>query len=225
MNDDYYKAYENRYREVYKTNNLWEIPKPTVEVIETINKYNISKNSKILELGSGEGRDAIYLLEKGYNVLALEYSISAINKCNQLTNNKYLNNFKQFDIINDKLASKFDFIYSIAVIHMFVEEKHRKQFLDFIYSHLYKSGIALIIAMGSGKEEYTSNINEAFEEVERINANTNEKILVAKTSCRVKSMNNMLKEIKSSNLKIIESKVIDDVPGFDKCCFFVVSKN
>ena len=92
MEDEYYKAYEERYKKVHESNNLWEIPKPTPEVLNTINKYKITKDSKILELGSGEGRDAIFLLDKGYNVLALEYSISAVNKCKELTNNKYPNN-------------------------------------------------------------------------------------------------------------------------------------
>lgn len=225
MEDEYYKAYEKRYKKVYESNNLWEIPKPTPEIFNTINKYKISKDSKILELGSGEGRDAIFLLDKGYNVLALEYSISAVGKCMELTNNKYPNNFKQFDIMQDRLPGKYDFIYSIAVIHMFVEEHHRKKFYDFIYEHLSKDGKALIISMGNGEDEYKSDINMAFDEVERTNINSNEKVTVASTSCCIKSIPNMIKEIENSNLKIIENKIIEDVPNFDKCCCFIVEKN
>ncbi len=225
MKDEYYKAYEERYKKVHESNNLWEIPKPSSEVLNTINKYKISKSSKILELGSGEGRDAIFLLDKGYNVLALEYSISAVNKCKELTNNKYSNNFKQFDLMQDTLPGEYDFIYSVAVIHMFVEEKHRQKFYDFIREHLSNTGKALIIAMGNGKDEYKSDINKAFNEVERTNTNSNEKVIIASTSCRIKSISNMLKEIENSNLKVIENKIIEDVPGFDKCCCFIVEKN
>ena len=203
MEDEYYKAYEERYKKVHESNNLWEIPKPTPEVLNTINKYKITKDSKILELGSGEGRDVIFLLDKGYNVLALEYSISAVNKCKELTNNKYPNNFKQFDLMQDTLSGEY----------------------DFIYEHLSNTGKALIIAMGNGKDEYTSDINMAFNEVERTNINSNERVIVASTSCRIKSISNMLKEIESSNLKVIENKIIEDVPGFDKCCCFIVEKN
>ena len=39
MEDEYYKAYEERYKKVHESNNLWEIPKPTPEVLNTINKY------------------------------------------------------------------------------------------------------------------------------------------------------------------------------------------
>lgn len=225
MKDEYYKAYEERYKKVHESNNLWEIPKPTPEVLNTINKYKISKSSKMLELGSGEGRDAIFLLDKGYNVLALEYSISAVNKCKELTNNKYPNNFKQFDLMQDTLSGEYDFIYSVAVIHMFVEEKHRKKFYDFIHEHLSNTGKALVIAMGNGKDEYKSDINMVFNEVERKNMNINERVTVVSTSCRIKSISNMLKEIENSNLKVIENKIIEDVPGFDKCCCFIVEKN
>ena len=94
MKEDYYKAYEKRYSQVHQTGQLWEMHKYSREVIDTINEYNITKDDKILDLGCGEGRDAIYLLDNGYNVLAVDYSTSAIQKCNELTENKYKNNFK-----------------------------------------------------------------------------------------------------------------------------------
>lgn len=224
MENEYYKAYEKRYNQSHKNGHLWEIKKPTKEVLNAIIKYNITKEQKILELGCGEGRDAILLLNKGYNVLAVDYSISAILKCNELTKNKYNNNFKLFDLIIDKMEDKFDFIYSIAVIHMFVNEEHRKKIYQFIYEHLNKLGKALIIAMGDGKEEYTSDIFIAFNDVERININTNKKVMVANTSSKIKSMINMSKEIEDSNLKIIESMIVDDLPNFSKCECFIVEK-
>ena len=173
MKEDYYKAYEKRYSQVHQTGQLWEMHKYSREVIDTINEYNITKDDKILDLGCGEGRDAIYLLDNGYNVLAVDYSTSAIQKCNELTENKYKNNFKQFDLITDNIDEKFDFIYSIAVIHMFVNEKHRQKFYQFIYNHLKENGKALVIAMGDGKKEYSSDVNNAFLNSERININNN----------------------------------------------------
>ena len=222
--NNYYKAYEERYSEVHRNGILWEDINPTREVLDTILKYNISKDNKILELGCGEGRDAIYLLNKGYNLLAVDYSKSAILKCNQLTNNEYKDNFKQFDLIEDTLEEQYDFIYSIAVIHMLVNKEHRKTFYDFIYNHLKPNGKALIIAMGDGKTEYSSDTSMAFEKVERININSNKKMQVACTSCCIKSLKNMLKEIKNSGLTILEYKIVDDLTSFDKCEVFVVEK-
>lgn len=220
--DKYYKAYDKRYKQVYKLSELWEVTDKTPTVINTILKYNISKSNKILELGCGEGRDAFYLLKEGYNILAVDYSKTVINKCNELTNNKYVNNFRQFDIIEDKLDEKFDFIYSVAVIHMFVEQNDRDTFYKFIKKHLTGTGIALIISMGDGQSEFKTNINDAFNNAKRKNINSGKDIMVAKTSCRVKNMTNMEKEIINNGLKIIDEGILDDVPNFDKCMFFIV---
>lgn len=192
--------------------------------MDVIDKYNINKNDKILDLGCGEGRDSIYLLDNGYNVLAVDYSINVINKCNELTNNKYINNFKQFDLIKDKLNDKYKFIYSIAVLHMFVEDNHRNSFYKCIYNHLEEDGIALIISMGDGVKEYKSNIEEAFNDAKRINTNNNVLVNVVSTSCCIKNIDNIKEEIENNELKILDISIVDDLPNFDKCICAVVSK-
>ena len=222
--EEYYKAYEKRYSQVYKTDSIWESNIPTKEVIDVIKKYNIKKDSKILDLGCGEGRDARYLLDNGYDVMAFDYSRSAINKCNELSNNKYINNFKQFDLIVDGCEEMYDFIYSIAVIHMFVLDIHRKKFYDFIYKHLKNDGKCLIIVMGDGKSEYSTDISNAFDNSYRVNINNNKKIMVANTSCRIKNMKNMIKEIEDNKFKIISSEIVSDLPNFSFCECFVVEK-
>lgn len=224
MKNDYYKAYDKRYRQTYENNSLWEISERTKEVIDTLKKYKITKKSNILELGCGEGRDAIYLLDNGYNVLGVDYSFAVIDKCNELTNYKYVNNFKQLDLIENSLNEKFDFIYSVAVIHMFVLDEHRNKFYNFIYDHLKDNGIALIISMGDGALEINSDLEKAFDDTKRVNINTNKEIMVASTSCRVKKIDEMKKEIQLNNLEILEEKIIDDVPSFNKCMLFIVKK-
>ncbi len=224
MKNDYYKAYDKRYRQTYENNSLWEIQERTKEIIDTLEKYKITKKSNILELGCGEGRDAIYLLDNGYNVLGVDYSFAVIDKCNELTDYKYVNNFKQLDLIENSLNEKFDFIYSVAVIHMFVLDEHRNKFYNFIYNHLKDNGIALIISMGDGILEINSDLEKAFDDTKRVNINTNKEIMVASTSCRVKKIDEMKKEIQLNNLEILEEKIIDDVLSFDKCMLFIVKK-
>lgn len=225
MNKEYYKAYEERYKDTYKNNMLWETRKITKDVMTTIKKYNITKEDKILEVGCGEGRDSIYLLDNNYhNLLGVDYSKTVINKCNELTNNKYINNFRQLDIIKDKLNNKYKFIYSVAVIHMFVVEEHRNKFYKFIYNHLDDNGIALIISMGDGINTYKSDINKAFNKVVRENINTKKQIIVVNTSCNIVDLETIKKEIKRNNLKIIKSYISTNVPNFDKCICVIISK-
>ena len=76
--NNYYKAYEKRYKQVYEKNMMWSSNSFTPEVMDIIKEFNISQKAKILDLGCGEGRDAIYLLKENYNVLAIDYSQTVI---------------------------------------------------------------------------------------------------------------------------------------------------
>lgn len=223
LNNEYYKAYDKRYGQVYKKDMLWSSKSPTSEVIEFIEEFKINKNDKILELGCGEGRDAINLLEQGYNVLALDYSKNVIYKCNELSNNKYINNFKQFDLITDKIDDKFKFIYSIAVLHMFVLDEHRNKFLKFISEHLDKNGKALICILGDGIHEKSSNIDEAFTDVERVVMNNNTKVNIASTSLRIVNWESLEKEITRNNLIVEKKWISNTIPEFNSSMCVIVS--
>lgn len=185
MYNNYYKAYEKRYKQVHKENMLWAPILNTPDVIKFIMDYKITKKDRMLDLGCGEGRDAIYLLDKGYNVLAIDYSKSAINICNKLSNNKYIKSFRSLDILEDILDEKFKYIYSIAVLHMFVLDEHRNKYFSFIRSHLEDDGRCLLCVIGNGKQNYKSDIKEAFTNTERTIMNNNTKINVATTSCKI----------------------------------------
>ena len=224
--DDYYKAYDLRYKQVHQKALLWELTQNTPLVEETIAKYQISKTDKILDLGCGEGRDAIYLLKQGYNVTAVDYSWETINKCNELTNNKFKNNFKQLDIIQDKLPNKYKFIYSISVLHMFVLQKHRDSYLKFIYDHLENNGIALITVLGNGKESRETDIKEAFFPGKRIVQDEGIILYIANTSCKIVSWTTLEKEIQQNNLKIEDKYISHNIPGFNNSmCVIIKHKN
>lgn len=222
--NNYYKAYEKRYKQIYNINQLWSSEISTPDVLNTINVLEISKDSKILELGCGEGRDAINLLNKNYNVLAVDYSKTVINKCNELSNYKYRHNFKRFDILKDKINEKFDFIYSIAVLHMFITNEHRRKFLDFVYEHLKPNGYALIGTMGDGIKEFESDVNEAFVDKKRTILNSNKEVKIVSTSCKIVNWNVLKDEINSSKLLIYDKWISTDVPEFDKMMFVILKK-
>lgn len=225
MYNNYYKAYEERYKQVHKANMLWTSILNTPDIIKFIGDYKITKEDRILDLGCGEGRDAIYLLDKGYNVLAIDYSISAINMCNKLSNNKYIESFKRLDIIEDTLDEKFKYIYSIAVLHMFVLSKHRNKYFSFICNHLEDNGRCLLCVIGNGKQNYQSDIKEAFKNTERTIMNNNTKINVATTSCKIVDWKTLEQEILDNGL-IIEKKWISKyVPEFNESMCVVVKKN
>lgn len=220
---DYYKAYDQRYRQVYKNGMLWSTKENSIDVIHTMNKYHISSSSKILDLGCGEGRDAIYLLNNGYDVLGIDYSTTVIEKCNELSRYQYPWKFRQFDLIQGRMNEKFDFIYSIAVLHMFVTSLHRKRYFQFIKEHLEEGGIALICVLGDGATNYTSDYTQAFLDSKRIVMNNGKELEIATTSCKIVDWETLENEIYSSNLKIEERWLSNDIPEFLESMCVVVS--
>ena len=79
-------------------------------------KNYIIKNSKLLEIGCGNGRDAFYFYKNNIFVTAIDKSKEVI-QLNKLKNKKI--KFLNFDINNKKFfkVGKFDFIYARFFLH------------------------------------------------------------------------------------------------------------
>ncbi len=150
--EEYYKAYEYRYKTIHeKENSQWAGDKPSEILVDYLEKYKISKNSNILEIGCGEGQNAIFLMKKGYKINAGDVSDEAINWCKKKAKESGVeDNFFVMDILNNNLQEKYDFIYSVSTLHMLIRDEDRHKFLEFIYSHLTSDGKALITTMGNG---------------------------------------------------------------------------
>lgn len=222
---EYYKAYDNRYRIYHQQKgNAWAGDLPSKELKDVLIKYNANKNSAILEIGCGEGQNALYLLKEGFNVEASDVSPEAINWCKQKANNKkFENNFFVLDILDNNLTKKYDFILSISTLHMLVSDAHRKSFFDFIASHLNKNGVAIITSMGDGCfEKNDTDITKSFDLVERDNGTG--KVLVPQTSCRIVNWEKLKSEIENSELAIIENYISKTISGFDNSMVAIIEK-
>lgn len=220
-NGKYYAAYQERYKTAHSLGVSWSSDVSTPIVIETLNKYNIKQENKLLEIGCGEGRDSKSILERGFSLYATDVSKEAIAYCKKLMP-QYKDHFSVLDCLSDKLAMKFDFIFGIAVIHMLVLDEDRNGFYRFIYDHLSPSGVALICSMGDGESEMQTDISKAFTLQER--NHTSGKMMVAATSCRMVSFNTFEKEITNAGLMIIEKGITSSLPDFDKLMYAIVKR-
>ena len=127
----YYQAYDDRYRQIHEQSLHWFSEAPSPIVLEIMNKYQVSKASAILEIGCGEGRDAAYLLQNGYPVLATDVSTEAVKYCRKQFP-EYADSFQVLDCLTERLSGTYDFIYAVSVLHMLVEEKDRARFYRFL---------------------------------------------------------------------------------------------
>ena len=213
----YYEAYEDRYKTVHNEKGLaWAGETPSYILKDWFNKYNITDKSNILEIGCGEGQNALYLQKENFNVIASDVSAEAINWCKQNAIKENIDENKYFvlDIIDNNLQDKFDCIYSISTLHMLVLDEDRKGFWNFIYNHLNDNGIAIVTSMGDGEFERSNcDITKAFDLDER--EFNNEKIKVATTTCRIVNWENILNEIENSNLEIVDKFTSEEISGFN----------
>ena len=219
----YYEAYDDRYRQVHRENLEWFTRTPSPIVEQTIREFQIGPNSRILELGCGEGRDAIHLLRQGYQVLATDISPEAIAHCQRLAP-EYTDCFQVLDCIDGKLEKNFDFIYAVAVVHMLVEDIHRKGFYQFIHSHLKECGIALICTMGDGEIQRKSDITNAFSLQERIHEQSGKTVHIASTSCRMVDFPTFRTELERNGFAILQEGQTAIEPDFTQMMYAVVRR-
>lgn len=219
----YYEAYDDRYRQVHQENLRWFDDAPSKIVMQTMEKYAVGKQHQILEVGCGEGRDARYLLEKGYHVLATDVSPAAIDCCRK-QDPEHADAYSCLDCLNCTTEDKFDFIYAVAVIHMLVPQEDRNGFIRFYRDHLAQNGIGLICSMGDGEEEMESDISTAFFTQDRLHEASGKVLQLANTSCRVVTRKKLQQEIEGCGMTVLEMGMTSVEPDFPEMIYAVVSK-
>lgn len=218
----YYEAYDDRYRQVHRENLQWFSAEPSPVVSEVIEAFSITPTAMILELGCGEGRDAGYLLSKGFDVLATDVSGEAISYCQKLFPN-HENCFKVLNCITEEMDEQFDFIYAVAVVHMLVPDEDRDAFYRFISRHLKPDGIALIGTMGDGNFERQSDISAAFDLQERIHEESGKMLKIAGTSCGIVNFDSFTGELNRNGLAVAKQGLTAVEPDFP-CMMYAVVK-
>ena len=220
----YYEAYDKRYKQVHDKGLSWSPNTNTPIVEDTINKFHLEK-SKILEIGCGEGRDAKYLLNKNYDILATDISKEAINYC-QKNDINHKDSYRVLDALKDNsLKDKFGFIYTIACLHMLVLDEDRNKFYKYIYNHLEDNGYSLMLTMGDGIKSSKSDITKAFDNIKRIHQESNQIIDVAATSCRIVNFDTLLDEVKNIGFDTIEYGVTEIENHFNEIMYIIIKKH
>lgn len=210
---EYYMAYDERYKKVHDTGLSWASDVQTQVVWECIQKLGIRQEDRLLEIGCGEGRDSSWLLKNSYNVIASDVSEEAIAFCKKKYP-EYSDSFRIIDCLKDKVDVKFDFIFSVAVLHMLVPDEDRKKFYQFIRNHLKDNGRALVLSMGDGVHECSTDVSKAFCMENRTHQDSKTEMTLAATSCRIVNEQNFLTEIEENGLRVVAHGMTAVEPDF-----------
>ncbi|WP_071119214.1 class I SAM-dependent methyltransferase [Romboutsia timonensis] len=130
------------WNEYYKKNIA---PNEPSKFAKDILKY-LDSGKKLIELGCGNGRDAMFLANNNISVVAIDQSESSINNLKQSVSNNNIE-FVVDDFIKTKLLKResFDYIYSRFTLHSISEEQEEK-LLKRVYEGLKKDGLFLVEA-------------------------------------------------------------------------------
>jgi cyclopropane fatty-acyl-phospholipid synthase-like methyltransferase len=105
--DEFYS--ERKFRSPF----LLQNDKPDESLIEIADK---TKPHNILELGCGEGRNAVYLAKRGFSVTAVDSSPVAIENAKKLANDISVE-FICEDVLRYKSNKKYDLVYDSGLFH------------------------------------------------------------------------------------------------------------
>ncbi len=96
---------------------------------------------RVLDIGCGEGKDAVFFAKCGYTVTAFDISKQGIEKAEKLAQyNKVEVRFFRGDIFDYRPETEYDIIFSSGVLH-FLSRSKRKEFCDSLKEHTADNGI------------------------------------------------------------------------------------
>lgn len=181
----YYQAYDARYKHVHAEKLLWFLDEPTPEVLAWLDATGVDAAELIGDVGCGEGRDALHLAAMGYKVVGMDVSEEGILICSSRSAERQLViDWHVIDLASKtfKPKMKFQWLYSIATLHMLTEAADRGTFLANLYAMLKPGGSLLLVNKGDGVHEVRNRELDAFQLVERTHMGTGKKLLLPATS-------------------------------------------
>ncbi len=132
--------YDNRYdtEEYY-----WGL-EPNSLCYEIMRMKPPTKPYKVLDIGCGEGKDAVFLARNGYNVTAFDASEQGLSKARELANKCGVKiDFFKADVRNFRLETDYDIIFSSGVFH-YIPSVLRGSVIENLKTHTTPNGINVI---------------------------------------------------------------------------------
>lgn len=146
---------EKYWNEFYIQNS--ELSDPSSFAMYVYEKYinNGLVDSKLIELGCGNGRDSLFFASKKVSVEAIDYSKETISKLKKLDANSINFENKNFAEINE--YKDFNFVYSRFTFHS-IDDETEKNTLDLLYNVLSDNGLFMLEARTTKDE----SLNKVF---------------------------------------------------------------
>ena len=102
------------------------------------------KPYKVLDIGCGEGKDAVFLARNGYHVTAFDISNQGLSKARRLADACGVKvDFFKADVRDFRLETDYDIIFSSGVFH-YIPKEQREDVIHSLKAHTVPNGINVI---------------------------------------------------------------------------------
>jgi SAM-dependent methyltransferase len=133
------------WNECYASGNLpWDTGEPDPLLVEFVTSGGVAPG-RALEVGSGTGTNAIWLAERGFDVLGVDLSPLAVERARKkLTGASGRCRFSTLDFLaGEPLDDRFDFVFDRGCFHVFDQAEERARFAARVAAALAPGGLWL----------------------------------------------------------------------------------
>ena len=132
--------YDNDYR---KDGYFWGV-RPSVMCLKILELLPPLRHLKVLDIGCGEGKDAVFLARCGYEVSAFDISEAGLDKARRLAESArvQVRTFRA-NIWDYRLDQKYDVLFSSGALH-YIKPELRGEIMADYKSHVNPGGVAAL---------------------------------------------------------------------------------
>ena len=113
-------------------------------LFELINLCPPAENKKVLDIGCGEGKDAVFMAEKGYDVTAFDLTENGIRKTIALAHKRGVKVNAYVDDINTfETDDRFDIVFSTGTVQ-YIFDENKEAFFEKLQKITKPNGIVFI---------------------------------------------------------------------------------
>lgn len=130
-----------QYCELYKSDEYYWGIEPTPFCYRIIEKYPPNRHLRLLEIGCGEGRDAVFFARSGYDVSAYDIAEDGIRKAVRLAS-RFQVSVKAFcaDMLDFHPKESYDIVYASRALH-YIPRQNWNDFFTEYKAHTNPGGI------------------------------------------------------------------------------------
>lgn len=118
------------YEDEYRREDYYWGTEPNSVCYDVLRRVPPTRRLRVLDIGCGEGKDAVFFARNGYDVTAFDVTTAGVEKTKRLADQAGVRmNVFQADILDFRLEAPFDILYSSGVLH-YMRPEYRDEIFD-----------------------------------------------------------------------------------------------